>query len=249
MLVAPSVFDPLIRKLEQYAVLSDEERRSILAWERKIVEYMPEEPIAREGEVMEASAVLLSGFAFRQKVLEDGSRQILALHIPGDFIDLHSLILKPLDHGIVAVNHAIVAKVLHTAIVRSMERCPRLGLSFMWDIALDGAIARQWMVTMGQRSAYEQLAHLVCELYFRLKRVGLVTQNSFELMLTQSELADICGISSIHVNRSLKALQRDGLVIREKRRVILPELEPLIDAAGFDPAYLHLLANKRNAQI
>jgi CRP-like cAMP-binding protein len=239
-----SAFDPLIRKLEQYAPLSDPERQSICAWRRRVVEYMPEETIAREGDVTENSAVLFSGFAFRQKVLDDGSRQILALHIPGDFIDLHSLVLKPLDHSIAAVNHALVAKIPHTEIIQSMAQHPLLARCFMWDIALDGAVARQWMVTLGRKSAYEQLAHLICELFFRLKRVGLVSQNSFELMLTQPELADICGISPIHVNRSLKALQCDGLVVREKRRIILPDLDPLIEVAGFDPAYLYLLATK-----
>jgi CRP-like cAMP-binding protein len=173
--------------------------------------------------------------------LEDGGRQVVALHIPGDFIDLHSLVLKPLDHGIAAVGPSLTAKIAHSEIVRAMERSPHLRRVLMWDIALDGAIARQWMVTMGQKSAYEQLAHLICELFFRLRRVGLTDNHSFELMLTQSDLADICGITAIHVNRSWKALERDGLVQRDRRQVLLPDIAAL-ETAGFDPAYLHLLS-------
>ena len=237
-----STLVPLIRKLEQFKPLHPAEREAIESWRFRIIEIAAHSDIAREGIIAEESAVLLHGYAFRQKVLEGGSRQIVALHIPGDFIDLHSLVLKPLDHSITASTRTVIAKIPHGEIFQTMEKYPNLARTFMWDIALDGAVTRQWMVTMGQKSAYEQLAHLMCELYFRLERVGLAQNQTFELMLTQTDFADICGITPIHVNRSLQALQRDGLVIREKKQVTLPDIESLIETAGFDPSYLHLLA-------
>jgi CRP-like cAMP-binding protein len=237
--------DPLLKKFEQYAPLTDSDIEAILSWPYKLVEYGPGEVMAREGDELGESAVLLKGYTFRQKHLEDGGRQIVAMQIAGDFIDLHSLVLKPLDHSIAAVGPVLTAKIPHEEIVKAMERSPHLARVCMWDIALDGAVARQWMVTMGQKSAFEQLAHLICELFFRLRRVGLTEGPSFELMLTQYDLADMCGISPIHVNRSWKALERDGLLQRDRRRVLLPDIDALVETAGFNPGYLHLLSPVR----
>jgi len=233
---------PLLRKFDEYRPLPAEVRHAIQSWPFRLQEYAAGDLIAREGEEPKESAVLLDGFCFRQKLLVEGSRQILALHVPGDFIDLHSLVLKPLDHSILAARPTLVAKIGHSDLFQSLDAYPQLSHYFMWDMALDGAITRQWMTTMGQRSSYEQLAHLICELFFRLRRVRLVKGNAFDMVLTQAEIGDICGISMVHVNRSLRALERDGLIERGRRRIVLPDLDALVQTAGFDPAYLHLLA-------
>jgi CRP-like cAMP-binding protein len=111
----------------------------------------------------------------------------------------------------------------------------------MWDMALDAAISREWLATMGRRSAYEQLAHLFCELYFRMDWAGQVERQEFHFELTQAELGDACGLSTVHVNRSLQALRRDGFISLENHRLTILNLDGLINVAGFDPAYLHLL--------
>ena len=111
----------------------------------------------------------------------------------------------------------------------------------MWDIAVDGAASREWLANQGRRSAYEQLAHLFCELYFRMDWAGLVQDKGFELPLTQIELGDACGLSSVHVNRSLQALRKDELITFENHRLTIPNIEALAMRAEFDPAYLHLL--------
>lgn len=111
----------------------------------------------------------------------------------------------------------------------------------MWDIALDAAISREWLSTMGRRTAYEQLAHFFCELYLRMDWAGQLKDNGFGFELAQAELGDACGLSTVHINRSLQALRKDGLIVLENHRLTVRNIDALIRVAGFDPAYLHLL--------
>ena len=231
----------LIRKLERYQPLSSDERESLRTLPIKSKFFSRGEVIAGQGSCPDESALLLEGFAFRYKVLQSGSRQIVSVQIPGDFVDLHSLLLRPLDHAVAAASPAQIGRVSHASLKQLIEKHPRLGLSLMWDVAVDGAVSREWLATQGRRSAYQQLAHLFCELYLRLDWAGLVEERSINLPLTQAELGDCCGLSTVHVNRSLQSLRRDGLVKSEGQRLSIPDLDALARAAEFDPDYLHLL--------
>src|SRR5215211_7390369 len=131
------------------------------------------------------------------------------------------------------------SKVPHKTVRNLMERYPRLALAFAWDMALDGAIQREWMASMGRRSAYEQTAHVLCELLIRLRAVGLAPDNQYDLHMTQEDLADAFGISAVHVNRMLQALRRDGLIeLKASLALKILDIQGLKDAAGFEPAYL-----------
>lgn len=234
--------EALVRKLSRYAPLSTAEEETIRSLPSRIREYVRGEHIVREGDEPRESALLESGMAFRYRALAKGTRQIISLHIPGDFVDLHSFVLKPMDHGVAVAAQARVARVPHQHIALLLERHPKLAQNLMWDLALDAATFREWMVGLGRRDAYEHLAHLFCELYYRMRMAGLLIDQGFDLPLSQPELGDICGLSSVHVNRSLQALRSDGLIVSEKGRLLVPDIAKLCQAAGFDPAYLHLLA-------
>jgi len=231
----------LIRKLERFAPLTAEERESLKLLPSKVRNFERGQTIAQQGARPDESAILLEGCAFRYKLLKEGARQIVSVQIPGDFVDLHCFVLRPLDHAVAAASPARVGRVPHEAIRQLLAKHPRLSESLMWDIAVDGAISREWLANQGRRSAYEQLAHLFCELYFRMDWAGLVQEQGFELPLTQIELGDACGLSSVHVNRSLQALRQDGLITFENHRLTVPNIEALVSQADFDPAYLHLL--------
>jgi CRP-like cAMP-binding protein len=232
----------LIRKLAKAGPLSEEDRTALAELPFRLRNYARGDIIVEQGESPEESALLLEGLAFRYKLLPDGQRQIVSLQVPGDFMDLHSWVLIPLDHAIAAGSPARVARVPHSALAAITARYPHLTRALMWDMALDGAVGREWLANIGRRSAYRQLAHLFCELYFRLQAVGLVHDRGFEMVLTQAELGDACGLSTVHVNRSLQALRKDGLIVLESHQLVVPDLDALMDAAAFDPAYLHLLA-------
>jgi CRP-like cAMP-binding protein len=233
------VTERLVRKLESYGPVSDEERRFLEQSVSHVRDYRPHEDIVCEGDCPGESCIVVDGFACRYKLLAGGTRQIMAMHVPGDFCDLHSFILKRMDHNIAALGPCRIAKFPHAVIHEITVRFPRLSRALWWDSAVDGAIMREWMISMGRRSAYEQIAHLLCELLVRLRSVGLVSDDSYELPATQQELGDVFGLSTVHVNRILQELRREGLIVFKNKRVTIPDLDRLKEAAGFDPAYLY----------
>jgi CRP-like cAMP-binding protein len=240
------MIEALVRKLSRYASLAPEEAEAIRALPSRVQTYEKGQQIVCEGTAPDESAVILRGLAFRYRALANGTRQIMALHIPGDFVDLHSFVLRPMDHSVSAACPSRIARVPHASITQLLERHPRLAQHLMWDLALDAATYREWMVGLGRRTAYERIAHLFCELYYRMKMAGLLQGRSFELRLSQAELGDISGLSTVHVNRSLQTLRQDGLITMEKGLLTIPDIGKLSQAAGFDPAYLHLIGGAKD---
>jgi CRP-like cAMP-binding protein len=239
--MAPSL-DPLIAKLERQGPLTGEERKALETLPAQLREFRRHEAVANAGESPGESAILLTGMALRVKMLPEGARQMVALHVPGDFVDLHSFVLHPLDHSVIAASPAVFGLVPHARLAMILENHPRLTKRLMWDMALDAAIAREWMALMGRANAHRQLAHLFCEIYFRMKQAGQLRDDGFDLPLSQVDLADLCGLSSVHVNRSLQALRAQGLIVLNQGHLAILDLPRLIEVAGFDAAYLHLLA-------
>ncbi len=238
--------EKLIQRLEQYGPVSDEERRFLAQAPSRVDEYGPRQDIVCEGDSPTDSCLVIEGFVARYKLLPDGTRQILALHVPGDFCDLHSFLLKRMDHSIAAISPCKIAKFPHAVIKEVTERYPRLTRALWWDMAIDAAVQREAMASMGRRSARQQIAHLLCELLLRLRSVGLVDDDSYELPATQAELGDVFGLSTVHVNRILQELRRDNLIVRKGKRVTIPDLDRLKDVAGFDPGYLYARGGAAN---
>ncbi|MFA6032235.1 MAG: Crp/Fnr family transcriptional regulator [Myxococcota bacterium] len=186
------------------------------------------------------STLLVDGFAARYKVLENGGRQFTSLQVPGDFVDLHAFLLKTMDHGIVALTPCRVMFADHNRLRKITEQAPHLTRMLWLDTLIDGAIHREWIVAMGRRSKTSHLAHLFCELFVRLQTVKLTEGNTFHLPLTQAELADVMGLSVVHMNRVVGALRKSGVVNWSGQRVTILDWNRLQEAAEFDPTYLSL---------
>jgi CRP-like cAMP-binding protein len=186
------------------------------------------------------STLLISGFSARYSTLEDGARQITEINVPGDFIDLHSLLMKQMDHGVVALTECVVAEAPHSGLIDITERHPHLGRLLWLDTIIDAAIHRQWLVAMGRRSGLGHLAHLVCELYLRLQAVGQTGDLTFELPLTQAVLGDALGLSTVHVSRLISELRGEGLINWSGGRIDILDWRRLAEIAEFDPTYLRL---------
>ena len=201
--------------------------------------------IVSEGSRPQESTLLLEGIAARYRVLEDGKRQITALHVAGDFIDLHAFMLKTLDHSVVALSPCKVATAAHRDLVSVTRTHPHLSRLLWLSTVIDGAIHREWIVAMGRRSKKSHLAHLICELYVRLNVVGLVQEASFHLNLSQAEVADTLGVSLVHLNKTLQSLRRDGLVRWTNRIVTILDWDRLVHVAEFDDTYLNLRREPR----
>ncbi len=182
--------------------------------------------------------LLIEGLMCRYKDLANGERQISELHVPGDFVDLHSFPLKKLDHNVLALVPSRIAIVPHERILRITEEHPHLTRLLWFSTTLDAAIHREWVLSLGRRTAIARLAHLLCELHVRLAVVGLADEEGFSLPLTQQDLAECLGMTPVHLNRVLGALKAEGAVTFQRRRVQLENVARLRQIAEFSPDYL-----------
>jgi CRP-like cAMP-binding protein len=230
----------LIRKLENFAELTDEEKRALHDAAGSLRTHSSHDDLIREGEQPNGVAVMVSGFACRHKMLPDGRRQIIGYFLPGDMCDARVFILKKMDHTISTLAPSTVSILSREAVLDITSRYARLTRAFWWNTLVEEAVGRQWLVSVGQRTALERIAHLFCEIFVRLRAVGLTTQDSCELPVTQSELADTVALSTVHVNRTLKELRRAGLVSMSSKSLVIHDLAGLRALAMFDPSYLHL---------
>jgi CRP-like cAMP-binding protein len=238
---ANSHLDPLIRKLESIAPVSDAEKRAIAALPITLRGLKADQDIVRDLDRPSQCCVLLEGFACRYKVLHSGKRQISSFHIPGDIPDLQSLHLEVMDHSLGTVVASKVAFIPHDTVRAFIRAHPRIGDLFWRDTLIDAAIFREWVANVGRREAYERIAHVLCEVYVRLKAVGLANGQAYMMPVTQAELGDATGLSTVHVNRTLQELRGNGLVSTPKNgRVVIEDWEGLQKAGEFDPTYLHI---------
>ena len=235
-----------ISKLERRDRITAEEEAALLAAAGPAETFAPGSDLVREGDRPDRSMLVAHGFTTRYRLLADGTRQITAIHVPGDFVDLHSFLLKTMDHSVGALSACRVVTFPHANLKTITERHPHLTRLLWLMTLLDSAIHREWIVAMGRRSAHEQLAHLLCEIFTRLTVVGLGDPTR-ELMLpiNQTELGDTLGLSTVHVNRTLQQLRAERLISWQGQSVRILDWDRLARVAEFDPTYLHLDAEPR----
>lgn len=230
----------LLRRLEIRDRLEPEEAQAVLDLPVNVVTYDRRQTIVRMGSLQNKSSILLNGWVGRSNTLVDGRRQITQLHIAGDFFDLHSFLMKRLEHDVVALTQCTVADVDHGRLKELTERFPHL-TRLLWMLTLiDAATYREWMTLMGRADALQHIAFILCELYVRQAAVGIAADHVMDFPLTQEELGDVCGLTAIHINRVLQELRRDGLIVTADRRIRFPDWDRLVALAQFDATYLSL---------
>ncbi|HEV7713958.1 MAG TPA: Crp/Fnr family transcriptional regulator [Steroidobacteraceae bacterium] len=234
------IADRLIRKLESFAKLSAVERQALQDTSVTTSRFPAHTDLIQEGDPTDGVHLIIDGFACRYKLLADGRRQIVAFCVPGDLCDLRVFVLQRMDHAIGTLSPTHVARLSRDTVLELTERHPRLTRALWWATLVEEAITREWMINVGQRTAFERTAHLMCEVFLRLRAVGLVNENACEFPLTQTELADTLALSTVHVNRTLMDMRRTGLISLRDRQLIIHDLAALQDAASFNPGYLHL---------
>jgi CRP-like cAMP-binding protein len=235
-----------ISKLERRDRITPEEKAALLAAAGPVETFAPGSDLVREGDRPDRSMLVAQGFTTRYRLLGDGTRQITAIHLPGDFVDLHSFLLKTMDHSVGALSACRAVTFPHANLRAITERHPHLARMLWLMTLLDSAIHREWIVAMGRRSALEQLAHLLCEIFTRLAVVGLGdTTRELMLPINQTELGDTLGLSTVHVNRTLQQLRAERLISWQGQAVRILDWDRLAAIAEFDPTYLHLDAEPR----
>jgi CRP-like cAMP-binding protein len=237
----PASVARLVEKLERRGRPLDAQEVAALADAiSQITEHPAGRDIVREHDYSTESNLLITGWAYRYSDLADGRRQTLALHMAGDFVDLHSFQLKRMDHSVRTLSPCTVASVPHENLTRITEAFPHLTRQLWFSTLIDAAIMRRWMVGLGQRSALENTAHLFCEIYHRARLVGLVIDDAFHFPLNQTEIGEALGISAVHTNRVLQQLRAQKVISTAGRTVKILHLRELERLAEFDGTYLNL---------
>lgn len=232
--------DPLLTKLELRSWLEDRDRAALAALPHRVQRIEAGAYLVREGDRPDRSCVLLSGFVVRHKLTETGERQIVSVNVAGDFVDLEGALLNVADHNAQAISPCEVAFIPRAAVRELILSHPRIAAAMWVDSLIDGAIYREWVVNIGRRDGRARIAHLLCELASRMKAAGLAGLDGYELPMTQEQIADATGLTSVHVNRVLKRMDAEGLIVRTRRHLAIPDWILLREAAGFHARYLHL---------
>jgi len=227
-------------KLEAFTKLSQDDRAALFGITRNFRYVDARRDVISEGDRPRHVHLVLDGWACRYKQLPDGKRQIVSLFVPGDFCDVNVYILKHMDHSIGAITRLKVAMITPEEMNSLTAERPRITQALWWHELVTAAIQREWTLNIGQRTAYERLSHLLIELYLRLNTVGRARDGRCDFPLTQNDLADATGLTSVHVNRTLQDLRRDGLIELERKQLHILDMERMMDVAMFNANYLHL---------
>lgn len=229
-----------IRHLQTLALLDADESAALNALPMRLRDVRKHQDIFREGDRVTESCIVLSGMVCRYKMAGDGRRQILSFHFPGDMPDLQSLNLAYMDHNLMALSAVRVGYITHEDLRAAIAKYDGVRNAVITRTLVDAAILREWLVNLGRRTALERIAHLFCECYVRLQAMGHTEHANFRLPLTQTELGDATGLSSVHVNRTMQELRRMGLIRSNGNEHAILDWPQLKQTADFSPEYLHL---------
>ncbi|WP_174292745.1 Crp/Fnr family transcriptional regulator [Sphingomonas bacterium] len=234
-----NVSNAFVQKLSGLSTLERSETSALEAATSHARRYRAKQDLIREGDEPGPVFVILNGWACRYKILPGGSRQIMAFLMPGDACDLHMNMVAAMDHGIQAITEAKVAAISRPAMDQMMREFPGVSRALYIAQLIDEGTMRAWIVSMGRRSSIERVAHLICELYLRMRNIGLRTEGVFALPLSQIILADALGMTPVHINRVLKELREAGAMALKRGHLEILDPVKLVHIAGFDENYLH----------
>lgn len=230
---------PLVRKLESISPLSGEESAALRDLPMQVHDLRADQDIVREGDQPSRSCLLLEGFACRFKTTSEGKRQIFSFHMAGEIPDLQSLHLKTMDHSLQTNTPCKVGFITHKDLRVLCERHPNLCAALWRETLIDAAIFREWMLGLGQKEATPRMARFFCEMLVRLQAIGLADGDECPLPLTQGELGEALGITTVHVNRTLMELREARLIEFKGGILAVKDWVALKTLGDFDATYLH----------
>src|SRR3954451_14649081 len=239
-------YSRLLLRLERFDALRTPDRQRIIDLPLKLVNFPADREVVSYGYPSPRCTLVLDGFLYSHKTVAGPRRQITSFFIPGDIVDLPTLYLPKVDHSISTLGPAVLAFVPHTALKEVLDVSPALAQAFWRETLMQAAIFQEWVVNLGRRDAFARLAHIVCELTVRLQAMGLARDLSFAMPWTQMDVADACGISSVHANRVIQELRHLGLVEWDSRRLKIRNWSALARLADFNDDYLQHHAIARN---
>ena len=231
----------MVSRLAYHRALGADDRAALLALPHTVKRFERSHYVVREYEQATHSCLLLSGYAVRTKIVVGGARQICSVHMKGEVVDLQNSLLGKADHSVQMLTTGQVAMIPRDAIERIAFERPDVGKAMWIDTLIDASIFREWIANVGRRDARTRITHLLCELALRLKVAGLGQQTNYEVPMTQEQIADATGLTPVHVNRTIRTLETEGLIQRSNpRSIIIGDWKKLAETGDFDSNYLHL---------
>ena len=230
---------PMVRKLSQHMPLDESDRAGIMALPVTRRKLVSGQYLVWDGDRPQQTYLLLSGFAMRHKEAGNGGRQILSIHMKGDVLDLQNSLLGIADHNVQMLTAGEIGMIPVESVRNLAFERPRVGLAMWHETLIEGSIFREWLVNIGRRDARSRIAHLLCEIALRMEVAGIAQSTSYELPITQEQLADSVALTSVHVNHTLMKLEEEGLLTRTKREITVIDWTRLVAVADFEPRYLH----------
>lgn len=238
----------LIARLAAIIELNEADRTLIARLPMHVKNVPADHELIRQGEVTKQCCLLVDGYLYHHKAGSDGRRQILSFYVPGDVPDLHSLHLGPMDHSLSSAGPAVVAFVPHAVLHDALVSSPSLTRILMREMLVNASIHREWLLNIGTRQALPRVAHLVCEIATRLRAVGLARDLSFAWPVSQGDIADACGISTVHANRVVQEMRARNLIEWRSRMLRILDWGQLASVGDFTSAYLHLKRYDRSRE-
>ncbi len=237
-----AVLAALLRRVRAYDPIQAEDVEAINALPITVKEFAANQTIVHDGERPTHCCLVADGFCMRSKTISSGRRQILSIHIPGEIPDLQSLFLEVMDHDLSTLTPSTLGFIRHETLRGLHRRQPDVAEMFWRDSLIDAAMFRDWIVNVGQRPAPAGLAHVIVELRERLKVIGRGGKG-LEMPLTQEQIGEALGITTVHANRIVKQLREEGVMEFQRGRVTILDEFKLENLAEFDGRYLHQSAS------
>jgi CRP-like cAMP-binding protein len=234
-----SVSAALVKRLRTLAAISNDDIAAIHSLPIAVRDFPADRPVVRDGQRCTECCLIVEGFCARSKTLSDGKRQILSIHIPGEVPDLMSLFLHVMDHDLLTLTACKLGFISHESLRQLHRRKPNVAEIFWRDTLIDASMFREWIVNVGQRPAPARLAHVMMELRERLRLIGRVDGNRFEMPLTQEEIGEALGITGVHANRVIRHLREEGIVELSRGEVTVLNEDKFQELSDFDSRYLH----------
>jgi CRP-like cAMP-binding protein len=232
-------FEKMVQRLERRSPLGPDDREALLALPHQIKRLPAGAHLVRDGEVPEYCTLLLAGFAYRYKLTGEGGRQIISFHCAAEFLDTQNSFLGVADHSVQMLTEGELALMPQGVLQELALTRPGIGRALWIDTLIDASIFREWVVNVGRRDSRARVSHLLCEFSLRLEAAGLASDHCYELPMTQEQLADAVGLTSVHVNRVLKQLGEEGLIRRDRRSITILDWKRMREVGDFNERYLH----------
>lgn len=233
------MFGPVFRRWSKKIELSEADRQAVMGQRWTLRSFRKSEYIVREGSSATECGFIVGGYAYRQKVVESGARQIMSIHIPGEFVDLQNSLFAKADHNVQSLGASTLAMLSRRDLTALIDQHPAVGRALWLDTLVDAAIFREWVVNVGRRDSRTRVSHLICEHVSRLQAVGAGTELEFQFPITQLELADCTGLTAVHVNRVLQDLRQQELIELRNGKLRILDWTGLQRTGAFDKSYLH----------